>query len=307
MRHEKRPPLSALATRQHGVVSVRQLQWLGYSRSAIVRAAAAGRLHRVHRGVYAVGHLSLCWEAHQLAAVLACGPGALLSHTSEAALWGLLSRGSAQIHVTAPTRRHAKATVRVHHGALSADDRARQSQIPVTALARTLLDVAAMGPLSRLEGCIERAEVLRLLDLSAIDSLLGRVKGHRGRRLLRGALAGYRPEAAFTRSELERRFLDLIRGAGLPLPSMNFFAGGYELDAYWSRERFAVELDGYAHHRSGAAFERDRRRQEDLKLAGIEMIRVTARRLADEPDLLAARISTLLQRRRRELEARLGA
>ena len=118
---------------------------------------------------------------------------------------------------------------------------------------------------------------------------------------LRRALAIYRDEPAFTRSRLERRFLDLVRVAGLPAPTMNFSVGEYELDAYWQRERFAVELDVYETHGSRAAFERDRVRQEELKLRGIEMIRVTGSRLAHEPDTVIERLGTLLRQRRRQL------
>ncbi len=145
---------------------------------------------------------------------------------------------------------------------------------------------------------------MKLLDLVPIEALLGRTAGHAGHARLRRALALYKPEPAFLRSDLEHRFLELIREAGLPTPAMNQFVEGYELDAYWPEERFAVELDGYDTHRTRRAFEQDRRRQEDLKIAGIEVLRVTHRRLSSEPQLLAKRIDVFLQRQRREVHGR---
>lgn len=288
-----------VAERQHGVVAARQLIALGYSRSSIARDAAVGRLHRLHRGVYAVGHRVVSWEGRCLAAVLACGPDALASHGSAAWLWGLLSSRPGAIHVSVEARRSRKSAIHLHFARLPQDDRAIQDGIPVTALPRTLLDLAASLQFGRLEKAVENAERLRLLDLRSVESLLERSVGHPGTGRLRRALSLYREETAYTRSELERRFLDLVRRSGLPRPSTNVFVGGYELDAYWPRERFAVELDGYEYHGTRAAFERDSRRQEELKLAGIEMIRVTSRRIDSEPKELLGRIGVLLERRRR--------
>ena len=140
-----------------------------------------------------------------------------------------------------------------------------------------------------------------MFDLRAMDALLRRAGSHLGIGALRRALAIYRDEPAFTRSGLERCFLDLVKGAGLPLPAMNFSVGEYELDAYWQRERFAAELDVYETHGTRAAFERDRLRQEELKLRGIEMIRITGPRLEREPRQVIERIAVLLRQRRNQL------
>lgn len=266
--------LADLAERQHGVVSIRQMETLGYSRDVVSYASRSGRLHRLHRGVYAVGHRSLTWHSHCLAAVLACGTSAVASHSSAAWLWGLLEYRPGTLHVTSPRRRHAKAAIGVHYARLADDDRA-----------------------------VERAEELGLFDLRAIDALLDGAGGHPGVGRLRHALAIYRHEPAFTRSRLERRFRRLVEGAGLPTPSMNFWVGEYELDAYWQVERFAVELDVYETHGSRAAFEEDRLRQENLKLMGIEMIRITGPRLDREPANVIERIGELLEQRRRQLRA----
>jgi hypothetical protein len=189
----------------------------------------------------------------------------------------------------------------VHFARLLDEDRDRIEGIPVTSLARTLLDWAGSISAYRLERALERAEELGLFDLVALDALLNRTRGHPGAGRLRRALDLYRAEPAFTRSRLELQFLRLVRAADLPVPATNFNAAGFELDAYWEAERFAVELDVYETHGSRAAFERDRLRQEDLKLAGIEMIRVTGPRLRREPAAVIARLEALLRQRRQAL------
>ena len=287
--------LATLADRQYGVVAVRQLLELGYSRDAVARAATAGRLHRVHRGVYAVGYARLSAHGRCLAAVLACGRNAVLSHFAAAWLWGLSKSGPGKIDVTVPTRGKARGSIQVHHApALTESDGAILEDIPVTALPRTLLDLAAVAP-RRIGGALERSEQLESLDLRAVESLLARCSGHAGAGRLRNALASYR-EPAFTRSGLERRFLRLVRMAGLPMPSANSFVAGFEIDMYWERERFGVELDTYAFHGGRVAFERDRMRQEELKMAGVEIIRVTGKRLDRVPDLVIERVAALLSR-----------
>jgi len=259
-------------------------------------------LQRLHRGVYAVGYHRPSWHSRCLGAVLASAP-AVASHTSAAWLWGLLRTAPNTIHLTAATRRRVKPgfEVRVHFASLAEGDWAEREQIPVTALPRTLLDLAAIFPDRRLERLIERAEELELFDLRTLEALLARVSRHQGTRRLRAALAIYREEPAFTRSGIEKRFLELAKEAGLPVPSMNFNVAGFELDAYWEPEQFAVELDVYETHGSHAAFERDRLRQEDLLLIGVGMTRVTGPRLKREPGEVMRRVAVLLEQRRRQL------
>jgi very-short-patch-repair endonuclease len=284
---------------------------LGYSKDTVVEWAAAARLHRLHQGVYAVGHRRLTWYGRCWAAVLGAEPNetgevwpAVASHGSAAYLWGIYRYAPETIDVTAPIRRRAKREFRVHFSSiLVAEDRGEREGIPVTSLPRTLLDLAIRSRPDQLDRCLERAEGLGLLDVSAIEALLDRAGGHRGRGRLRRALAIYRPDPAFTRSRFERRFRQLVRAAGLPAPSMNFNAEGYELDAYWPDRRFAVELDLFETHGGRAAFERDRLRQEELKLLGIEMIRVTRPRLQREPQAVVRTLVALLDRRRSELHA----
>jgi very-short-patch-repair endonuclease len=175
-----------------------------------------------------------------------------------------------------------------------------RDNIPVTGLPRTVLDLAGILSAPSLERVLERAEERRLFDLGPLEEIVGRVGKHPGAGKLRRALAIYRPDPAVIRSRLERRFRELVRTAGLPAPATNFSVGGYELDAYWQDERFAVELDVFATHGSRAAFERDRLRQEDLKLIGVEMIRVTGPRLDREPERVIERLRALLAQRRGE-------
>jgi uncharacterized protein DUF559 len=240
--------------------------------------------------------MDLSWHSHCLAAVLANAP-AVASHTSAAWIWGLLRSRPSTFHVTTHTRRHAKPYLLLHHAALLDEDRKVREGISVTALPRTLLDLAAMLPASRLQRAIERSEELQILDLGPLDALLARAGGHPGVGRLRRALALYRPPP-FNRSGLERRFLELAREAGLPVPSTGFNVAGYELDVYWERERFVVELDVYETHGTRAAFERDRLRQEELKLIGVEMIRITGPRIDREPEAVIERLATLLEQRR---------
>lgn len=294
--------LADLATRQHGVVSIRQMtDELGYSRSAVTRAAASGRLHRLYRGVYAVGHTDLSPEGECLAAVLACGAGALLSHHSAAWLWGIARWSHTPISVTTPLPHGPRRPIRLHRSrTLNDKDRAVQDGIPVTAVPRLLLDLAAAVRFKRLQWLLERTEELRLFELELVDELLGRAGRHPGAGKLRRALTLYRP-APFTRSGLELRFLELVTKAGLPRPVTGFNEAGYELDVYWPDVRFAVELDTYGTHGTHDAFERDRSRQEDLKLADVEMTRVTEQRLDREPDRVVERVARLLEQRRKQV------
>lgn len=291
--------LAGLAEWQHGVVATRQLVDLGYSRNAIAYAKRAGRLRHLHRGVYAVGHQPVTWHSRCLAAVLSCGGNAIASHRSAAWLWGLLRYRPDSFDVTVPTRRgHARSGLRLHYAPLAEDDRAVRDDIPVTAVPRTLLDLAAALPPERLDRALERSEEMGIFDLGPMDALLARAGNHPGRGRIRRALALYRPPP-FTRSGLERRFLELVRRAGLPQPSTGYNVAGYELDVYWEAERFAVELDVYETHGSRRSFEDDRLRDETLKLQGIEMIRITGRRLDREPDQVLERLALFLRQPRR--------
>jgi predicted transcriptional regulator of viral defense system/very-short-patch-repair endonuclease len=289
--------LADLARRQHGVVSAQQMLEIGYARATIGVWGQAGKLHRIHRGVYAVGHTSLTWEGRCMAAVLANSP-AFASHRTAAWIWGLRRWRPGRFDLTAPTRRHRREPIVVHFARLRPEDAAVVDGIPVTSVARTVLDLAPEETTRGLHQMMERAEDRKAFDLWRFDRLLARAGGHPGRVKLRHALDTLKPEHAVLRSDLERRFRDLVLAAGLPRPATNAFVAGYELDAYWEAEGFAVELDVYATHGSRVSFEEDRERQDDLLLAGIEMIRVTGARLDREPQETIARVAAHLKRRR---------
>jgi predicted transcriptional regulator of viral defense system len=303
MREEMRShtALAALADRQHGVVAHAQLLRLGFSKSAIGRAASASRLRRVHRGVYALGHVRLSRHGQCLAALLACGSRAVLSHGSAGWLWGLLPHFPFEVEVTVPKRGRSRPGIRLHHApGLGACDRDRHEGLPTTAVPRTLLDLAATGSNWQLQTAVEKAERLGVLDLLEIDAMLERSRGSPGSARLRRALDIYRLPM-FSRSRQERLLMAMVRQADLPRPAMNTFVAGHEIDAYWDAERFAIEVDGWSAHRTRRAFEEDPVRQEDLKLAGIDSIRITARRLEREPRKIAERLARLLAERRRTL------
>ncbi len=280
------------------MVSIRQLALLGHSRKGVSKATKSGRMHRIHRGVYAVGHEQLTWEGRCLAAVLAHEP-ALASHTSAAWLWELLDSRPSTYEFTACHRRRSTPGIRFHAGVLKGVDIAHRRGIPVTSVPRTLLDLAGrQRQVPTIDRLLHRAAELALLDRRALEELLARTKGHPGHPRLREALRLYQPRARVTRSELERSFLAHVEAAGLPLPATNYIVGAYEIDCYWPDARFGVELDVYATHGSPLSFERDRERTDDLLAIGVEITRVTDLRLEREPAAVMARVAAHLERRR---------
>ena len=289
-------PLAELATRQHGVVSTRQLDELGYTRSSAAKAAKVGRLHRIHRGVYVVGYRRLTWHGRCMAAVLASSPS-VASHLSAAWIWGLLQSRPGTLHVSCPGPRRAKRPFVTHQADLPSSDRTIRDGIPVTSLSRTILDMAVDRRERTVGRYIQRADDAKVFDRRAMVELLDRTKGHRGGATVRAALEIYRETPVFTRSGLERRFLEVVEGAGLPVPAMNSFVAGHEIDAYWEAERFGVELDVYETHGSRLSFEEDRVRDDELLLAGIETTRVTGPRLDREPDGVVDSVRGHLARR----------
>lgn len=284
------------AAGQYGVVTRAQLADAGLSRAAIARRVADGRLHRLHRAVYSVGHRALVPDAFRLAAVLACGPSSVLSHRSAADLWGLRPCTSSRVDVTvAGDRGRHLAGIRAHRGRLHPDDVTSERGIPVTTPARTLVDLAALVPRDHLLRALERAEQVRLFDLRALGAVIERAPRRSGAQSLRRALEDLRT-APFTRSELERRALALIARHGLPAPAVNVRVAGYEVDLLWRAARVVVELDGRAVHDTALAFERDRRRDADLQARGYAVVRFTWRQVTSTPDWIVARLVDLLGR-----------
>jgi very-short-patch-repair endonuclease len=287
-------PLAQLADRQHAVVAGWQLRDLGYTKNAIKRRADSGRLHRKYRDVYAVGHSRLTVRGKWMAAVLACGRDALLSHRAAAALWELRTAPTGPLDVTA-TSRHNIPGIRGHYvRAIHPDDRAEIDGIPVTSLARTLLDLAVILSHQRMRTTLEGVERREILNFARLDALLARSNGHRGVGRLRAALHELHGGAPWTQSELEIRFLELIRAAGLPEPRVNVFVLGELVDFYWPEHKLVVETDGWRFHRSRRSFEENRLRDTKLQVAGIRVIRPTYERIVHEPQALLADLTALL-------------
>ncbi|HKH65632.1 MAG TPA: type IV toxin-antitoxin system AbiEi family antitoxin domain-containing protein [Solirubrobacterales bacterium] len=290
--------LAELAEAQHGVVSFRQLRELSFSKGHISRAFEAGRLRRIHRGVYAVGHGRLSEHGRCHAAVLACGAGAVLSHHSAAWLWGFLPRCPEEAAITTPIRGHRRRGIRVHRAAaLSDSDCTSYEEIPVTAAARTLLDLGAVATMRELTSAVDRARRLGRLDLDPLDLLISRHRSTVAAKRLAQALSLYR-KPVFDRARSELLFLQALEQQGETLPILNCWVDRWEIDAYWEAERFAVEVDGWETHGSRQAFEDDRLRLEEMKLAEIDCIRISARRIETHPKQVAQRIGTFLARRR---------
>jgi hypothetical protein len=288
-----------LAERQHGVITHAQLRSLGFSPATVRHRVAAGRLHSLHRGVYVLGRADLAVEGRWMAAVLACGSGAVLSHFSAAALLGLLSTAQTDIDVTVPRRVGlARPGIRVHRSTrLETSDRSAAKTIPCTSVSRTLLDLAAVVPPAVVERACEQAETRRLLDWSDMEALMARARGRRGARSLRTVL-GPSVGTGIPRSELERRFLSLCRRAGLPRPAVNQWiaVAGEELqvDVVWHGARLIVEVDGFATHGSRRAFRSDRRRDRLLALAGWRVVRFTWEDVTADAGHVAQVLRTLL-------------
>jgi very-short-patch-repair endonuclease len=291
--------MAALAARQHGVVARSQLAALGLGRHFVDRQLERGRLHVVHRGVYAVGHRALTGEGAWMAAVLAGGDGAMLSHRSAAALSGIRETGARNVEITTPRERRRRGGLVVHHTRLPADEAAVHRRIPVTSPARTLLDLAALLDEHRLARAAERAEALRLASPTSLADLVARYPRRPGTPKIRGLLEAGRIVETTTRSRLERRFLTLLDAENLPRPLVNERMDPITPDFTWTDQRLIVELDGFETHGTRAAFERDRARDRALQAAGWRVVRITWRQLQDAPEEIAAELRALLAAPRR--------
>ncbi|MFZ0042519.1 MAG: DUF559 domain-containing protein, partial [Solirubrobacteraceae bacterium] len=274
---------------------------LGIGRHALAQRLQAGRLHRVHQGVYALGRPQLTPNGHRLAAVLACGPSAVLSHKSAGQLWDLLRTSQMRIDVTVPgTSRRDREGIRIHRTrALDPADTGTLNGIPVTSVPRTVVDLAAVLNRDQTLRVVEQGARLECLDFGALRRTLDRNPNHKGRETLRLILADF-TAAPVTRSDFERDFLAIVTDAGLPKPQMNSVVAGLEVDACWPDWELIVELDSRGFHSDPRAFERDRLRDARLQRAGFRVLRVTYRRLKTEPSAVIADICALaaLSRRR---------
>ena len=292
--------MATLATAQHGVVARWQLAELGLSRDVIQALIADGHLHRLRRGVYAVGHTRLTTRGRWMAAVLAGGREALLSHRAAIALWELRPIPAGPIEVTVPGRgRRGRNGIRIHNArCLHPEDRTVVDGIPVTSVHRSLLDLAEVAHFQQLRLALDAAERRELLDGRKLQELYDRSRGRRGLGPLKAAVAARRGSAPWTQSELERKFLALIREAGLPEPQTNVFVEDFLVDAWWPESRLVVELDGYEFHKSRGKFDSDRLQDTKLQLADCMTLRVTQPRIENEPRRLLEDVSRALVRAR---------
>jgi hypothetical protein len=285
------PRIAALAGRQGGVIGIAQLLDAGLDHKAVARRVEAGRLHPLHRGVYAVGHRHLGVTGRRWGAVLACGPGAALSHASAGAAWGILRAGGDLDVLVRLGGRTAPRGIRLHRTRILApEDVVRLDELPITTPARTLLDLAALLTAKRLSTAISRAEQQRLLDFADLHRLLARHPRRPGSPALRAALARYAGPRD-TRSALE----DLVAELDLEPPQHNVLVEGAVRDFAWPRHRLVVEADSYTWHRSPAALDGDRERDVTLALAGWRTLRFTHAQITRRPRYVTAAINAALR------------
>jgi hypothetical protein len=291
-------PIGKLAEAQCGVVGRQQLRDLGFAASSIDSRLRRGALLPVHRGVYAVGYGKLTMEGRWMAAVLAAGPRAALSHRSAGQLWGIVPRGRGVPEVTRPSAPRARPGVRAHRSPLPPDEIEEVKGIPVTSVSRTLLDLGAVLSRRRLEIALNEAEVRRLTSRISLPELLRRYPRRHGSALLRSLLGEAAESRGITKRELEARFAAFVEAHDLPRPRRNadIAVRGrfFNVDCLWAEQRLIVELDGRAVHGTRRAFEEDRERDRVLSVEGWRVVRVTWRQLRDEPASVATDLRSLL-------------
>jgi very-short-patch-repair endonuclease len=285
--------VAELARRQHGVVSRAQLLELGLTPKSIKWRVSSGRLHPIHRGVYLVGHRKPLPRAREMAAVLACGPRALVSHLSAAWLWAIDERPRGPVQVTVVGADRRRPGIAIHRtSSLTRRDVRTLERIALTSPARTLLDVSALLPPAALERVVAEAFARNLTKRAELLDQLERHPGRPGTPSLLALVDGAKPNR--TRNDAEARLLALVRSAGLAAPESNAVVGPYEVDLLWREQRVVVEFDSWRWHSSRPAFEADRRRDGDLAARGYTVIRVTWRQLTREPHAVVARVAAAL-------------
>jgi hypothetical protein len=274
-------------------VSRGQLLALGLNPDAIKRRVRSGRLHRIHAGVYAVGHTAITQRGRWMAAVLASGDGAVLSHRSATALWGIWGSGVGEIHVTVPRKSRSQRSIRRHFGALPFDEVTVRDGIPVTSAARAVLDLAADKGEAAAESALRETEYLGIYGPLSIPALLDRYPRHRGTPLVRTCLDRIRDDpGGRIRSTLEELFLPFLDAHHIPRPRLNHWLSvgedRFQVDCYWPHAGLVGELDGFQSHATKRALNDDRRRDRRLVAASYRVVRITRRHLLSEPADVAA-------------------
>jgi very-short-patch-repair endonuclease len=291
--------VARLAKEQHGVVGRRQLELLSIGRGWIEGRLRRGQLHSVHHGVYVVGHGFITQRGRWVAAVLACGDGAVLSHQAAGRLLGILPFGNGLPEVTRPKGWRPQPGFVQHRSPLSPDEVEVIEGIPVTGLSRTLLDLASILPRERLEGALNEADVLGLTDRISVPSLLARYPRRPGTVMLRAIIEDTERARGVTRRELERRFAMTLESTDLPRPHRNAHVGVagrfFEVDCLWRAQRLIVELDGGFVHGTWRSSERDRERDRLLMTDGWRVVRITWRQLRDDAPAVIADLRRLLR------------
>jgi very-short-patch-repair endonuclease len=278
-----------LVRKQHGVVARKQLLALGFTPHAIKHRASKGRLHVIRRGVYAVGRPDLDDKGRWMAAVLACGDGAVLSHSSAAALWRIGVERDAEIHLSLPSESHREVPeLRIHRRpSLNPDrDLTREYGIPCTTPVQTLIDMSIRLDRAGVERMINEADKYNLTHPPQLRQVLEARTGEPGVAKLRHILD--RRTFRLTKEELERRFLPLARDAGLPTPLTGQFVNEFEVDFYWPDLGLVVETDGLRYHRTPAEQARDRLRDQTHTAAGLTPLRFTHEQVRYEPQHVLA-------------------
>ncbi|MGB7588170.1 MAG: type IV toxin-antitoxin system AbiEi family antitoxin domain-containing protein [Solirubrobacterales bacterium] len=284
-----------LAEEQHGVVARRQLLEIGLGAGLVQERRRSGRLIPVHRGVFAVGHSRIGRKGAWMAAVLASGQGAVLSHGSAADLWGL-RRSRGPIEVTRRSGGGRGRGVRVHQSRLlSAADVTTEAGIPVTSLEQTLFDMSGRLDGKQLERLLVAADRSGRLRWPQLERILDERTGRPSVARLRRVAQRVDPRAVDTKSPLEVDFLALCRDAGLPRPEVNVFVEGHLVDFLWVGKRVVVETDGYTYHADRPSFESDHERTAVLMAAGYVVHRATIRMLIRDPDLFLGNVRRSLQ------------
>jgi predicted transcriptional regulator of viral defense system len=301
--HRADAALGRMAVAQNGVVSLEQLEEIGLTEDAVLKRVARGRLHRINKTVYSLTPRVMTERGKFMAAVLACGPDAVLSHRSAAYLWGLVDSWEGPIDVTAPNRRgRSPDGVAAHrHGSLQPIDTTTRYGIPCTTVARTILDLAAVAPDWEVRRVVAQAEVLRVLDKSKLRALLKRSRRRRGVARLRLILDTIHPQTKRTRSDLERLFLGMCAKHAVPEPEVNVWLPApdgrrYQADFLWREEKLIIEADSRRFHDTDSAFVDDRKRQQQLELAGWSVSRCTWVEVEREPRRLALTVRGLIGR-----------
>ena len=286
--------VAEIAGGQHGTIHSEQLLAAGISHAAASGRAKRGTLHRIHRGVYRVGHSTPSLLSDLTAAILATGPFSAISHLAAGHLWRMIEVRPSIIDVSNAGKRRSRPGLQVHRlPTLGRPDLRARDGLPLTSPTLTVLDIAASAGRRQAERALDEGRYLKLITGRDLERLRERHPRRAGWGVL-GAILSDERGPDYSRKEAERLLLALIRSAGLPEPRRNFLLHGYRLDVCWPELGLVVEIDGYASHGRRSSFERDRQRDADLTAAGITVVRFTWRQITSRRAWVAARLGAAI-------------